>query len=266
MCRSSSCFARAGIAVAAGIVLGGAAMASAPETAADGHHAQHHPMPRSEAQTMPATGHDHQAMSAMVGGQAGDGHDHGAMQHDGHQNHAEMLKQRGYLRTEAAYEVPDVTLTNQEGERVSLRALLAGPQPVMLNYIYTSCTTICPVLSASFAQTQQALGPEARDIRMVSISIDPEYDTPARLRDYAQRFDAGEGWELLTGSLADIVTVQKAFDAYRGNKASHIPLTFIHAGADDRWIRMQGFASAAELVQEYRGLASAVNPHRHGAS
>lgn len=212
------------------------------------------------------------ALAAGSGPEAEHAH-HGMMQHampqqqqhTGHEHHAEMMKTQGYLRTEVAYQVPDVMLTNQDGGRVSLRTLLAGPRPVMLNYIYTSCTTICPVLSASFAQTQKALGKEARDVRMVSISIDPEHDTPARLRDYAQRFEAGEGWELLTGSLADIVAVQKAFDAYRGNKASHIPLTLIRAGAGDRWIRLQGFASAGELVQEYRGLASSSASSAAGA-
>lgn len=176
--------------------------------------------------------------------------------HAGHAHHAEMLSQQGYLRTEAAYEVPDVMLTNQDGERVALREILAGPRPVMLNYIFTSCTTICPVLSASFAQTQKALGPDVANVRMVSISIDPDYDTPQRLRDYAKRFRGADGWQLLTGSLEDVVAVQKAFDAFRGDKMNHIPLTFLRAGTDDRWIRMQGFASASELVREYRSLAS----------
>lgn len=245
--------ARRNVAVALGAMLAGAtAAALAQEHASHADHAHHQPMEQ-PVHLGPASGHDHHAM----------GHD--AHQHDGHEQHAQMLSQAGYARTEAVYDVPDVALTNQKGERVKLRELLSGPQPVMLNYIYTSCTTICPVLSASFAQTQKALGNEARDIRMVSISIDPEHDTPARLRDYAQRFKAGEGWELLTGSLADIVAVQKAFDAYRGNKASHIPLTLIRAGAGDRWIRLQGFASAGELVQEYRSLASSSASSAAGA-
>jgi len=245
--------ARRNLPVAVGVMLAGAtAAALAQEHASHADHAHHQPMEQ-PVHLQPASGHDHHAM----------GHD--AHQHDGHEQHAQMLSQAGYARTEAVYDVPDVALTNQKGERVKLRELLSGPQPVMLNYIYTSCTTICPVLSASFAQTQKALGNEARDIRMVSISIDPEQDTPARLRDYAQRFKAGEGWELLTGSLADIVAVQKAFDAYRGNKASHIPLTLIRAGAGDRWIRLQGFASAGELVQEYRSLASSSASSAAGA-
>ena len=244
MYRLASRFARGTLAAAMGPVLGCAtAAALAQEHASHAAHA-HHEMKEQPVRLQPASAQDHHAM----------GHD--AHQHDGHEQHAQMLKQQGYIRSEAAYEVPDVTLTNQNGQRVSLRELLADPRPVMLNYVYTSCTTICPVLSASFAQTQRALGSDARDVRLVSISIDPEHDTPARLRDYARRFRAAEGWQLLTGSLEDVVAVQKAFDAFRGDKMSHVPLTFIRAGAGDRWIRLQGFASAGELVQEYRSLAS----------
>ena len=108
------------------------------------------------------------------------------------------------------------------------------------------------MLSASFAQTQTALGDEAKDVRMISISIDPEHDTPAKLREYAQRFHAGPGWEFLTGDLNDVITVLKAFDAYRGDKMNHIPLTMLRVQPDGPWVRMEGFASAGELVQEYR--------------
>jgi protein SCO1 len=169
-----------------------------------------------------------------------------------HAHHAQMMNQKGYTRTEHQYEVPDVVLTDQGGSRVALRELLADPKPIMLNFIFTTCTTICPVLSASFAQTQKELGPDAQDVRMISISIDPENDTPARLREYAQRFHAGAGWEFLTGSLDDTVTVLKAFDAYRGNKMNHVPLTFLRVKAEGPWVRMEGFASAGDLVQEYR--------------
>ena len=67
---------------------------------------------------------------------------------------------------------------------------------------------------------------------MVSISIDPEYDTPEALNAYARRFDAGPQWEFLTGSLDDSIAVQKAFDADRGDKMNHAPLTLFRATPD----------------------------------
>jgi protein SCO1 len=113
---------------------------------------------------------------------------------------------------------------------------------------------VCPVLTATFSQVQAALGDERNALRMVSISIDPEHDTPARLAAYAAKFHAGPQWRFLTGSLSDIVAVQKAFDAYRGEKTSHVPLTFLRASPDAPWVRIEGFASAAELVREYHAL------------
>lgn len=189
-----------------------------------------------------------------------EGHDHSAHQQDEHAHHKAMMSHKGYVRSEHNYPVPDVTLTDQEGKAVPLRDIILAEGPVMLNFIFTTCTTICPVLSASFAQTQKELGPDAAEVRMISISIDPEHDSPARLREYAQRFHAGEGWVFYTGDLADIVAVQKAFDAYRGDKMSHPPLTYLRAQPDAPWVRLEGFASAGELVREYRALVSEEGP------
>ena len=186
----------------------------------------------------------------------GDHRHHGG---DEHAHHAHMMDQKGYTRTEHRYQVPDVVLTNQDDQAVSLRERLAEPKPVLLNFIFTTSTTICPVLSASFAQTQAALGEEAKDVRMISISIDPQHDTPAKLRDYARRFHAGPGWEFLTGNLNDVIAVLKAFDAYRGDKMNHIPLTLLLATPEGPWVRMEGFASAGELVQEYKRQAAATS-------
>ncbi len=176
---------------------------------------------------------------------------------DAHAQHRAMMDEKGYVRKVEAYQVPDVTLTDQDGNKIDLANTLEGPKPVMLNFIFTTCTTICPVLSASFSQTQQSLAPgEAEQLRMVSISIDPEHDTPAKLREYAQQFKAQPGWQFLTGDLEDIVAVLKAFDAYRGDKMNHIPLTFLRASPQARWTRLEGFASSKDLLRVYRELAS----------
>jgi protein SCO1/2 len=142
------------------------------------------------------------------------------------------------------------------GSRVALAALLDGEAPLFLNFIFTSCATICPVMSATFGQVQKRLGPDRENVRMISISIDPEHDTPERLRAYASRHGAGPQWRFLTGDAADIVAVQKAFDAYRGGKMGHEPFTFLRASADAPWVRLDGLGSAADLVAEYRRLVS----------
>jgi protein SCO1/2 len=147
-----------------------------------------------------------------------------------------------------------VTLLGQDGEEHALVALLGVDQPVMLNFIFTSCTTICPVMTSTFREVERQLGPDREQVQLVSISIDPEYDTPARLAEYARARGAGEPWVFLTGDLASIRKTQTAFDAYRGNKMNHVPLTFLRAAPDEPWLRIDGFAAASDIMREYRGL------------
>ena len=175
---------------------------------------------------------------------------HEGMDHQHHQvNAAEPLK-----RSQARYEVPDVVLTDAGGNKRSLRAVLADKTPLMLNFIFTSCTSVCPVMSGVFTQVQSRFNKQGQRVRMVSISIDPEYDTPARLKDYAKNFSAGPDWLMLTGRVQDSVAVQRAFDAYRGDKMSHEAITYLRGSSDQPWLRLDGLASADELVMEYRRL------------
>jgi protein SCO1 len=159
-----------------------------------------------------------------------------------------------YRRTVARYEVPDVALVNQDGARARLPQVLAADKPVVLAFFFSTCTTVCPVLSVGFATLQKALGAQARDVRLVSIAIDPDHDTPEVLRAYRDRFDAGPDWELLTGSREDIERVRRAFDAFGPNKMMHRPLIFLRPAGSDSWVRIDGLIGASDLMAEYRGL------------
>jgi protein SCO1/2 len=159
-----------------------------------------------------------------------------------------------YRRTLVRYGVPDVALVNQEGARVRLPRELAADKPILLNFFFTTCTTICPVLSASVSTLLKNLGTEASEVRVVSIAIDPDHDTPEVLRAYRRRFSAAPEWELLTGSRKDIDSVLKAFDAYSPDKTAHRPLHFLRPAGADSWVRIDGLISASDLMAEYRGL------------
>ena len=172
-----------------------------------------------------------------------------AMDHSHH--HHQAMAAGAPVRSLARYEVPDVALTDTNGNKVSLRAVLADSSPLLLNFVFTSCTSICPVMSSVFSQVQSRLDNLGKRARLISISIDPEYDTPVRLKAYAEQFSAGTDWLLLTGQLKDSVAVQRAFDAYRGDKMNHLPTTFMRAKPDQPWIRLDGLAGADELVAEY---------------
>ncbi len=173
-------------------------------------------------------------------------------EHDPHAHHRHMMEQSGYKSLKHNYVMPDLVLIDMNNNKVSLAEAVGDDKPVMLNFIFTTCTTICPVLTATFSQVQRKLGDQAKNVRMISITIDPEQDTPERLKEYAGKFKAGAGWQFLTGSIENIIATQKAFDAYRGDKMNHVPLTFIRSTVDGPWVRLEGFSSAAEVVNEYR--------------
>jgi protein SCO1/2 len=160
-------------------------------------------------------------------------------------------------RSTADYALPHVTLVRDDGKTVSFPDELDDGRPVVLDFIYTTCTTICPVLSGTFARLQERLGDEARRVHMVSISIDPEQDTPARLAEYAKRFHAGPQWRHYTGTVQASVAIQRAFDAYRGDKMDHLPVTFLRAAHGSRWVRVDGFATVDELARELHALVAA---------
>jgi protein SCO1/2 len=156
----------------------------------------------------------------------------------------------------AGYKVPDLTVVRDDGRPVSLVKELDDGRPVVMNFIYTTCPGICPVMSQTFSQFQERLGADRDKVHMVSISIDPEQDTPPRLREYARKFSAGPQWQHYTGSLAASVATQKAFDAYRGDKMSHDPLTLMRLAPGKPWVRIDGFANGADLAQQYTNLAA----------
>lgn len=150
------------------------------------------------------------------------------------------------------YAMPDVVLTDADDRPVKLRELMATPDPVMVNFIFTSCSTICPVMAHVFAELPAVLGADGKRLRMVSISIDPEADTPLQLKAYAKSLHAGPRWKFLTGRAEDIKLVQLAFGAYRGNKMNHEPLTLMRQSSGASWVRIDGFASPDALAREYR--------------
>jgi len=160
-------------------------------------------------------------------------------------------RDKTYTRTFENYEIPDVTLINQDGVKVELRKLLLADQPVLVDFIYTTCTTICPVLSINFVNFQNTIHRESGKARLVSISIDPEFDTPKAMKAYLSRYHAKPGWDFLTGSREDISRVLKAFNVFTLNKMNHYPVILLKSPFDRRWVRVYGLIGTSELLVEY---------------
>lgn len=159
-----------------------------------------------------------------------------------------------YKRTVESYTIPDVILINQDGKRVRLPELLKGDTPVVVDFIYATCTTICPVLSAGYLNLQNKLAQSKKTPRLISITIDPENDTSKQMKAYLLRYRAKPGWDFLTGSRADIDAVMRAFNAYIPNKMSHYPLNLVRNPKDGSWVRLFGIMSSREFLEEYQGV------------
>ena len=185
--------------------------------------------------------------------------DTAAVAADPHAHHHMALPET--TRRIAAYTVPPIQLVRDDGQTVLLPDELNDGRPVVLTFIFTTCTAICPVISHTLAQLQDKLGADRDRVRLVSISIDPEQDTPARLAAYAKKYGAGPEWRHYTGTLAASLAAQKAFDVYRGNKMDHRPVTLLRAAPGTPWVRLEGFVTADKLLAEIRNmLASSESP------
>lgn len=174
---------------------------------------------------------------------------------DPHAHHRASALKRA-TRSTAEYKLPQVSLVRDDGKTVSLPAELDDGRPVAVNFIFTTCNTICPLASQTFTQLQRQMEAAHAPVHLVSISIDPEQDTPARLAAYARKFKAGPGWQHYTGTVEASVATQRAFEAYRGDKMNHTPVTLLRAAPGQPWVRIDGFASGEELAIVLRELAA----------
>ena len=137
---------------------------------------------------------------------------------------------------------PNVMLTTHEGKTVRFFDDLIAGKIVAINLIYTSCKYACPLETARLAQVYRLLGDRmGRDVFFYSITIDPEHDTPAVLREYAKNYGAGPGWTFLTGERADIELISKKLGLYTpralANADGHRPFLLVGNQATGQWIR-----------------------------
>ena len=145
----------------------------------------------------------------------------------------------------AAPALPDVTVVTDSGAKVAFRDLIAG-RTVAINFIFTSCPTVCPLMGASFGKVQKLL--DGREVALISVSVDPTTDTPARLTEWRKRFGAGEGWTLVTGSQADIDLLLKAFGVFTSDPVSHSPAAFIADTNRGIWRKVDGLAPPSTIL------------------
>ena len=159
---------------------------------------------------------------------------------------------------------PDFTLIDQDGNPVQLSSLRG--KVVLLDFIYTSCPGPCPLLSRKFSQFQKTLGERVgKEVVLLSITVDPQHDTPTVLKEYARRYQADTaGWKFLTGSTQAIITVayQYGADYYGepGKEINHLVATYVIDQAGNMVKVLKGpNHPAEELVQVVHELFPPAN-------
>ncbi|HVG21387.1 MAG TPA: SCO family protein, partial [Blastocatellia bacterium] len=146
-------------------------------------------------------------------------------------------------------QIPDTTVYNQDGKKLRFYSDLVKGKTVAINFIFTSCTTICPPLTATFRKVQQELGARAGgDVQLISISVDPTTDVPDRLKSFSSKFNAGPGWTFVTGDKQEIDLLLKALGAKVGDKNDHTPMVLVGNDGAAYWTRTYGLAPVSTLV------------------
>lgn len=152
--------------------------------------------------------------------------------------------------------IPDVRVYDQNGKQLNFYRDLVKGRTVAINFIFTTCTGVCPPMSATFRKVQQNLPAMTPPIQLISISVDPVTDTPERMREFAAKFHAGPGWTFVTGDKNEIDLLLQALGVAVANKNDHTPMILIGNEVTDHWTRAYGLSSPTTLVQVITAAAS----------
>jgi cytochrome oxidase Cu insertion factor (SCO1/SenC/PrrC family) len=145
--------------------------------------------------------------------------------------------------------IPDVEVLDQNGDALHFYSDLIKGKTVVINFIFTNCTTICPPLAATFARVQMEMGDKVgKDVHFISISVDPLTDTPERLKAWGAKFKAGAGWTFVTGNKEQIDNLLYALGASVSRREDHSPTVIVGNDLKGVWTRTYGLARSAQLV------------------
>ena len=173
-----------------------------------------------------------------------------AQDHADHSAHEMALQKPTHEVSLGRMSIPDAELLDQDGNRLHFYRDLIEDRVVAINFIFTTCTTICPPMGANFSRLQKLMGERVgRDFEMISVSVDPAVDTPARLKAWSRKFGAQPGWTLVTGPKPDVDRVLKALKVFTPDKTDHSPIVLVGNDARGEWTRTYGLAPAGDLGQ-----------------
>jgi protein SCO1 len=144
----------------------------------------------------------------------------------------------------------DVELINQDGQKLRFYSDVLKDKVVIVSSFFTTCTSVCPPMNRNLEKIQEALGERlGKDAFIVSISVDPETDTPLRLKEYAHRFHARPGWIFLTGKKENVDWALYKIGQYVEKKDDHSTIVIIGNEPKGLWKKALGMAKPDELMK-----------------
>lgn len=174
---------------------------------------------------------------------------------DPHANHVMPAPEKEL--TPAAKYFSDVELIDHEGRKLRFYSDVLKGKTVVINVLFTACTNVCPPISRNFERIQEALGDRlGKDVSLVSITVDPANDTPAKLKEYAERFHARSGWSFLTGKKENVDWALYKLGQYVQEKNEHKTIVIIGNEATGLWKKAFGLASADDLIKLVNEVAN----------
>lgn len=143
----------------------------------------------------------------------------------------------------------NVELVNQDGQTMRLYRDLLQDKIVVIDTIFTDCTGICPVMSKTMARIQEHVGDRmGEDVHLISISVDPETDTPAKLKKMARTYDAGPGWYFLTGNKENVDFALQKLGGYVENPEAHNAILIMGNTRTGLWKKALGLAASSKIL------------------
>jgi len=143
----------------------------------------------------------------------------------------------------------DVVLTDQDGHERRLYSDLLQGKVVIIDSLFTQCTSACPLISTTMKKVQDHLGDRlGRDVHLLSFSVDPANDSPARLKEYAARYHARPGWYFLTGKKENLEIALKKLGLYVENREGHVTLITIGNDRTGLWKKALGLAQPQDVL------------------
>lgn len=149
------------------------------------------------------------------------------------------------------FEIPDVEVLDQDGNKRRFYSDLIKDKIVVMSFFYTSCPSFCPSMNRKLGRLQESLGDRfGKDVFIVTVTKDPETDTPARLKEWSKNLKIKSGWTMVTGDVNAIGKIVRDFTGDPLGKASHNTIFIIGNDKTGSWADLSGFASPDALRQQ----------------